>query len=291
MNLFTLHSRTLVLPLVLLSSAVFAAEPVLVSGGGVAISAQDILAEAQRVPPEARTPMLARPESVAQMGSGLFVRRVLAADAERAGLATDPATAAALQIARDRVLADARLAQLVKQKIPDDAVLEKLAETSYKANPKRVQVAFEIWACHVLVRSAPDGRATAEKLLAELKAGADFATVAKQHSADTGTASKGGDLGFFGRGRMVLPFDEAAFALTQPGALSGVVETGFGFHIIRLEEMRPARVRPFAEMRDDLRREALAQVAKEAQGLEYERVRALEQADTAAIAAFAAVPR
>lgn len=275
----------------LLSSTVFAAEPVLVSGGGVSITAQDILADAQRVPPEARTPMLARPESVTQMGSGLFVRRVLAADAERAGLATDPATAAALQIARDRVLAEARLAQLVKQNTPDDALLDKLAQATYNANPKRAQVPPEIRARHVLVRSAPDGRATAEKLLAELQAGADFATVAKQHSADTGTASKGGDLGFFGRGRMVLPFDDAAFALTQPGALSGVVETPFGFHIIRLEEMRPARVRPFAEMREGLRREALAESAKEIQSREYERVRALEQADTAAIAAFVAVPR
>ena len=275
----------------LLSSTVFAAEPVLVSGGGVSITAQDILADAQRVPPEARTPMLARPESVTQMGSGLFVRRVLAADAERAGLATDPATAAALQIARDRVLAEARLAQLVKQNTPDDALLDKLAQATYNANPKRAQVPPEIRARHVLVRTAPDGRATAEKLLAELQAGADFATVAKQHSADTGTASKGGDLGFFGRGRMVLPFDEAAFALTQPGALSGVVETPFGFHIIRLEEMRPARVRPFAEMREGLRREALAESAKEIQSREYERVRALEQADTAAIAAFVAVPR
>ncbi|HLL15571.1 MAG TPA: peptidylprolyl isomerase [Pyrinomonadaceae bacterium] len=80
-------------------------------------------------------------------------------------------------------------------------------------------------------------KAKAEELLAKLRAGGDFNALAKEHSADPSNKDKGGDLGWFGRGMMVKPFEEAAFAL-KPGELSGVVETQFGYHIIKLEERR-----------------------------------------------------
>jgi parvulin-like peptidyl-prolyl isomerase len=80
-------------------------------------------------------------------------------------------------------------------------------------------------------------RAKAEEVLAKLRAGADFAALAKEHSADPSNKDRGGDLGWFGRGMMVKPFEDAAFAL-KPGELSGIVETQFGYHIIKLEERR-----------------------------------------------------
>jgi parvulin-like peptidyl-prolyl isomerase len=80
-------------------------------------------------------------------------------------------------------------------------------------------------------------RAKAEEVLAKLRAGGDFAALAKEHSGDPSNKDNGGDLGWFGRGMMVKPFEDAAFAL-KPGELSGVVETQFGYHIIKLEERR-----------------------------------------------------
>jgi parvulin-like peptidyl-prolyl isomerase len=80
-------------------------------------------------------------------------------------------------------------------------------------------------------------RAKAEEVLAKLRAGGDFAALAREHSVDTSNKDKGGDLGWFGRGMMVKPFEDAAFAL-KPGELSGIVETQFGYHIIKLEERR-----------------------------------------------------
>ena len=78
-------------------------------------------------------------------------------------------------------------------------------------------------------------RSKAEEVLRRVRAGEDFAALAKEFSADPGSKEKGGDLGFFGRGRMVKPFEDAAFSL-QPGQVSDIVETDYGFHIIKVEE-------------------------------------------------------
>src|SRR2546423_875384 len=80
-------------------------------------------------------------------------------------------------------------------------------------------------------------RAKAEELLRRVRAGEDFATLAGEYSQDRGSKSKGGDLGWFGRGVMIKPFEDAAFAL-KAGEVSGIVETVFGYHIIKVEERR-----------------------------------------------------
>lgn len=272
-------------------SVAWAADPVIVEGSGVTITASDVLADAQRMPLEARRANLARPEVVGQIGSNLHFRRVLAANAERDGLATDPAVAAALKIARDRVLSDAWLAKLDAANTPNDAALDALAATNYKANSKRFDMPEQVRARHILIPTGPDAQAKAEKLLADLKGGADFAVLAKDNSSDKGSAVKGGDLGFFARDRMVPEFGNAVFALKQPGDLTGVVETKFGFHIIRLEERRPAGVQAFEDVRETLRREILAKALNDGRSREQSRVLESAQYNKAAIEAFAATPR
>ena len=84
-----------------------------------------------------------------------------------------------------------------------------------------------------------------------MKAGADFSELAKKNSDDASNAPKGGDLGWFVRGQMLGPFDQAAFAL-KPGELSGIVTTEYGYHIIKVNDKQHARVKPFEEVKAEL---------------------------------------
>ncbi len=104
-------------------------------------------------------------------------------------------------------------------------------------------------------------RTEAEALIKQIGASAEkFAEVAKQKSKDPGSAAQGGDLGFFGRGQMVKPFEEAVFAM-KPGEVRGPVESDFGFHIIRLTEVKPERTRAIEEVRAQLEGEVKQQKA------------------------------
>lgn len=125
-------------------------------------------------------------------------------------------------------------------------------ETFYEANIGQMAMPEAIRARHILVKPASDDAAALEDARAriaaiqkELQDGADFATLASARS-EAPSAPRGGDLDFFGRGQMVPAFEEAAFAL-QPGEISDVVQTEFGFHIIKLEERRAARTVSVAE--------------------------------------------
>lgn len=99
-----------------------------------------------------------------------------------------------------------------------------------------------------------DTRSTAQGILERARQGEDFAALAEEYSQDTGTASDGGDLGFFGRGRMVRPFEEAAFGM-EVGQVSDLVETTFGFHIIKVEAIQPGCIKPLEEVTDTVTEE------------------------------------
>jgi peptidyl-prolyl cis-trans isomerase C len=164
----------------------------------------------------------------------------------------------AQQITEAKLREDARTDLLVA-KLLDQEVNQKIlvkptdVATFYEKNPDRFQQGETLRASHILV-VVPGGadektraalRARAEAALKAARAGQDFARLARQYSQDS-SAQRGGDLGFFPRGQMVPAFEQAAFALT-PGQVSDLVETEFGYHIIKATEKRPARVVPFVE--------------------------------------------
>jgi peptidyl-prolyl cis-trans isomerase D len=124
-------------------------------------------------------------------------------------------------------------------------------ERAYNSSIEQYSTPEQIRASHILLKT--DGKddaavkAKGEDLLKQLKAGADFATLAKKNSEDEASAKNGGDLDYFSRGRMVPEFDQAAFAMA-PGQLSDLVKTSFGYHIIKITDKKPGVTRPLAEV-------------------------------------------
>ena len=128
------------------------------------------------------------------------------------------------------------------------------AKDFYGKNPDKFTEEESIRASHILIRVPADAdaatkakaRETIDAILEKAKAGQDFATLAQASSQDPGSAARGGDLNYFKRGTMVAEFNDAAFAL-QPGQMSGVVTTQYGYHIIKVTDRKAGRVVPFEE--------------------------------------------
>ncbi|MBA3772293.1 MAG: SurA N-terminal domain-containing protein [Ramlibacter sp.] len=149
-------------------------------------------------------------------------------------------------------------------------VNEQDLKTYFEQNASRIVGKEERRASHILLAAGKDApaaerakaRAKAEELLAAVKKSPDsFADVAKKNSQDPGSAANGGDLDFFARGAMTKPFDDAAFALAK-GDISGVVETEFGYHIIKVTDAKIPKQRSFEEMKPELEAEVKKQQAQ-----------------------------
>jgi peptidyl-prolyl cis-trans isomerase D len=169
-------------------------------------------------------------------------------------------------------------------------VSEKDAQSYYNENSARYTAAEERRASHILLK-AETGQPAAERakvktqaeaLLAELRRtpGA-FADLARKNSQDPGSATRGGDLDFFGKGAMVKAFEDAAFAM-KPGDISGLVESEFGFHIIQLVAIRGGDKQPFEQVRPAIEEEIRLQLAKKrhAEGAEQFNNLVYEQSDS-----------
>ncbi len=136
------------------------------------------------------------------------------------------------------------------------AVSDADIESYYHAQQSRYQSEERRRVSHILLEAADEDaavKAKAEELLRQLKAGADFAALAKAQSADTVSAEVGGDLDFITKDVMEAEFEQAAYALAKVGDLSPVVKTSFGYHIIKLTEIDAAKVKPLAEVRDAIK--------------------------------------
>lgn len=142
------------------------------------------------------------------------------------------------------------LAALAKQTAPS----EQEVRAEYEQFQDDYWTPKEVKARHILLTVGAGANKDQERvveqkalaLLAEARSGADFSELARKHSEDAGTAVKGGDLGWFGEGQMVEEFEQAAFALSK-GGLGGPVRTPFGYHIIKVDDVKEPRQRSFEE--------------------------------------------
>ena len=163
-------------------------------------------------------------------------------------------------------------AKLVDSEIAGKIAVKPEAVTDfYNKNQDKFQQGPRVRASHILIgipqnadaATKQQAKTKAEALLKDLKAGKDFAEAAKANSQDPGSAPNGGDLGYFEQGQMVPPFEQAAFAL-KAGEMSDIVETQFGYHIIKVAEKQNSRVVPLDEAKGQIE-EYLTQQNRHAQ--------------------------
>jgi peptidyl-prolyl cis-trans isomerase C len=198
-------------------------------------------------------------------------------------LAETPDFAKKMAYLRDKALMETLLGNVAKEAATDAAIKATYDEAAKNQKPET-----EYHAHHILVPTEEE----AKKALARLKSGEDFAKVAGEMSKDPG--SKGGDLGWFTKDRMVPEFGEAAAKL-KPGELSEPVKSQFGWHIIKLDETRPKTFPPLDQIKDQVARYVVQKaqsdlVVKLRDGAKIERADQPADGDKAAPAAPAAKP-
>lgn len=164
----------------------------------------------------------------------------------------------------DRLRADARVDMSINKMMEDEVSMQPEATDAqvrefYDKNPDKFKQDEAVRASHILIRVEPDAndatkqkaRARAEALAKQAKGGADFAELARKNS-DDGSAQMGGDLNYLAPGQTVAPFDRAVFSM-EPGQISDVVETEFGFHVIQVVDKRAASTVPFEQVSPRIR--------------------------------------
>ena len=190
------------------------------------------------------------PERATAIKEELINREVLSQAAQRRGLDKEPDIAAQMDMARQAVLVRALFEQEMKKNPITDAQLQQQYETfkaSMGTNEYKVR--------HILVDKEDDAKA----IIADLNKGGDFAKIAKEKSKDPGSKDNGGDLDWGPAARYVKPFADAVTSMQKGQTTATPVKTDFGYHVIRLDDIRPLQVPPFTEMREQFKQRAQQQ--------------------------------
>ena len=264
-----------------LAASAFAAEPkVLATIGAEKVTQQDLDQAISALDPQ-RKMIYSSPEGQRQLVENLVDYKVFARSGRDQGLQNSADFKAAMAQFEEQMLF--RMAtEKVLVSAGKNPVSDADAQKFYNEHPEVFQVPAAIRASHILIRSDKNmpkkdqdaAQKKAADLLREIETGkVTFEEAAKNHSAD-GTRSRGGDLGFFTKGQMVPPFEKAAFALKKGQMTTKPVKSEFGWHIIKVTDTRDASIRPFAEVKDDIKADLTRQRQVEAVKKERDALRA-----------------
>jgi peptidyl-prolyl cis-trans isomerase C len=210
---------------------------------GTVITTQDFKNEVDKLPPYLK-PMVQSTEGKKELLDSMVVREIILEQAKKEGVDKSKEVAERLEDLRKRLIVETYLKKKVEEEAQiSDAELKKF----YDENKEKFKSGEQVKASHILVKTEKE----AQDILAQLKSGASFEDLAKKHSADS-TAAKGGDLGWFSRGAMVPEFDKAVFSMKE-GETSGIIKTQFGYHIIKVTGKRPAGIRTFDEVKEQIK--------------------------------------
>jgi peptidyl-prolyl cis-trans isomerase C len=203
---------------------------------------------------------------------------LIAQEAKDKKLDQDPEIQAKIEDIKNAVMAQEFLQREIegKVKITDDEI-----ETYYKGHKDEFTNPESVKARHILLK-VPEGadekawkeaETKSNDIKKKLENGEDFAELAKKYSDDPGSKDRGGDLGFFTKGRMVPEFESAAFSL-KPGELSAPVKTNFGYHIIEVQEKKPASTKTLSEVQTQIRQTLQTEKQQKSQDALIEKLKA-----------------
>ena len=215
-------------------------DPVIITAGTVQVHKSEFEGALKTLPAEYQ--QFAQGPGKRQFAEDYVRMKLLAAEGLKAGMDKDPEVLSQLALMRENLIAQAQIKKMDASMKVSDEELQKYYE-AHKADYEEVK------ARHILIafKGSPaaqagkkeltedEAKAKAEAIRKEVAGGADFATVAKRESDDTGSGAQGGDLGSFGHGQMVPEFEKAAFE-AKPGEITPVIRTQYGYHIIQVQE-------------------------------------------------------
>jgi len=217
--------------------------PVVAEVNGSTITTGDFNRELKNLPEYLKS-MAATAQGRKEMMDTMVIRELILQQATKDGLDKSPELTEKLEDLKKRLIVEAFL----KKKVETDAkVTDDDLKKFYEQNKDKFKTGEQIRASHILVKTEKE----AKDIQAQIKAGGKFEELAKKHSVDA-SAAQGGDLGWFGKGSMVPAFEKAALALKE-GQVSDVVKSDFGYHIIKLTGKRPAGIRPFEEVKEQIK--------------------------------------
>jgi peptidyl-prolyl cis-trans isomerase C len=213
----------------------------------IAFAAEDLQQELQQMPPGDRKAFLV---------TVLIDMKVMAKAAREQQMDQTDIFKRRLQYLEERALRRAFFSEKIATGVTDEAI-----KKAYDAFVASFQPQEEVHAKHILVATKED----ADAVKAELATGKAFEVLAMEKSTDPSAKQNGGDLGFFQRGQMVKPFEDAAFAM-QPGQISDPIESQFGWHIIKLEEKRQSSPPPLEQVAPQLQQQVMFQAFEDSVG-------------------------
>lgn len=218
---------------------------------GEPIYQRDVVAAFRSLPPKVQQQGLDRLyERVLEM---LVERKMMTVFARREKYEQDPEVKRRMQFAQDQIIREVYLDRLIKKYMSEERVRAHYDEKVRKNPPKK-----EVRARHILV----DSESKAKEITKEAANGADFAQLASKNSIGP-SAQRGGDLGYFTAGEMVKPFSDVAFKLKKGQVSATPVKTQFGWHIIKVEDVRTRKVPPYEKVKVQMEREVWEKLGKD----------------------------
>ena len=232
-------------------------DPVLVENASVQIRRSDYERELERLPAELRAGFASNERRVSDLLRRLLIERTLAAQARAEKLPEKPEYAGRLAAETEKLIAQFKVAEVERNAGAEfdarRASFEARARELYVADRSKYVTPEQVSASHILFETKTRSKEEAEKLareaLAKVKAGADFNKLAREVSEDRSAKTNNGQLGWFTRAEMDPAFADAAFALKQSGDLAAPVLSSFGWHVIRLEDVRPLQMPAFEQLK------------------------------------------